>query len=444
MIARRRTIIGALVLLVPFVCAAQGRDTVTISYDVNGLRVIQHVTSETRLESVNLYLIGGDQQLTPATAGIERLTLDAAARGTRRYPASLANRALQRTGSTIRVTTGRDWTTYACDGLADQFDSTWAVFADRIVAPTLDSASVATANARLRLDARRRRQSPETLVRLLADSIVFAGHPYALDPDGTDASLGRITASDVQRYAATQFVTSRMLLVVIGPLPRDAVEPAVAATLGTLPHGTYRWTPPPPLPHHDKATLTVVARPFNTNYLLGYFYGPPVTDRDYATFRVATDLLSGRLYRATARQNLTIRPDPTLSYGVSAPSYANAFALGAVYGMIDSPSLLFPVMRGQIRVEQVARGPGWAWDDFRDQYTIRQYLTHEGGPEQANALARAQIYRGDYRLANAEVEALTRVTQSEVEAATRYYMRRIQFVYVGAPADLDPSELDGF
>jgi hypothetical protein len=68
---------------------AQGRtvvaDSLTISYEVNGLRVIQRPTYGNRIVAIQLYLLGGTRQLTPATAGIELLALVAANQGSCRH-----------------------------------------------------------------------------------------------------------------------------------------------------------------------------------------------------------------------------------------------------------------------------------------------------------------------------------------------------------------------
>jgi zinc protease len=444
MTTRLATRLAVALSLVVGATPVEAQQAEPVSYDVNGLHVIQAPAYNAQIVSVNLYFLGGTQQLTPSTAGIERLALNAAAGGTRRYPDSASTIAFSRTASRLRVLANLDWTVFGFTGLVDQFDSAWAVFADRVVAPTLDSAAVATAKARLRLDVHRRRVDPAGMMQAIADSVIFAGHPYGIDPNGTDASMDRITTADVRRYVGDQFVTSRMLLVIIGAVPREHVEQVVAATLGTLPRGTYKWTPPPPLPTHDRATLTAVERPLTTDYLFGYFNGPPATHSDYAAFHVATDLLSGRLRSATGRENQRPSPDVSLSYVVFAPFYGAGIARGAVFGMIDSPNRVLPIIHQQIQVEQNTGIPLLAFTEYVKHYTSSYYLSHQTSTAQADQLARAQILFGDYRRRDAELQDLQHVSVGEIQAASRYFMRHLQFVYLGARQDLDASELDAF
>ena len=60
-------------------------DTGTTSFDAGGVRVIYRHATANNVVAANLYLLGGTRQLTPETAGIEALLLEASQRGTRHY-----------------------------------------------------------------------------------------------------------------------------------------------------------------------------------------------------------------------------------------------------------------------------------------------------------------------------------------------------------------------
>ncbi len=73
--------------------------------------------------------------------------------------------------------------------------------------------------------------------------------------------MGSITAGALRTYHRTQFVKSRMLLVIVGNVPRGALDSLVSTTLATLPAGSYRWTLPDTIPHH---AATVYREPRQT------------------------------------------------------------------------------------------------------------------------------------------------------------------------------------
>jgi zinc protease len=87
--------LGALGLLALVVAHAGAQvDTGTTSFEVNGIRVILRRNTANDVIAANVYLLGGSQQLTPATQGIESLLLRASERGTKRYPGDRVRQAL--------------------------------------------------------------------------------------------------------------------------------------------------------------------------------------------------------------------------------------------------------------------------------------------------------------------------------------------------------------
>ena len=136
-----RFALAALLLLGPAITSAQ-IDTATTSFDVNGLKVILRRNTANDVVAANLYLLGGTQQLTPATQGIESFLLNASELGTKLFPKAAARRTLAQLGSTILVAPREDWTVFGTTTIKSAFDSTWAVLSDRVMQPTLDSADV--------------------------------------------------------------------------------------------------------------------------------------------------------------------------------------------------------------------------------------------------------------------------------------------------------------
>ena len=65
------------------------------------------------------------------------------------------------------------------------------------------------------------------------------------------------------------------------------------------------------------------------------------------------------------------------------------------------------------------------------QFITEYFLNNETNAEQANFLARAQLYRGDWRVANKFVDELRNVTPVDVRRVARNYMHDVRFAYVG-------------
>ena len=411
-------------------------DTNTTSFDVGGVRVIHRRVTANEVVAANLYLLGGTRQVTAANAGIEVMLLDASERGTRRYSKDALRAKMARLGSQIVVEPTADWTMFGIRATVAGLDSTWDVFADRVMAPRLDSAEVELGRTQLLSAVRQRRDSPDALLDYLSDSAAFAGHPYALSPTGTEQSIGAITLAELRRYHREQMVTSRMLLVIVGNVERPRIERRVGQTLATLPKGSYRWTPPP-VPTIAKSGVAVEARPLPTNYIQGYYVGPPASSPDYQALRIAAAALSGSLFsEIRGRRNLT--------YAVSAPFVERAVSAGGLYVTTVAPDTTLAIMRREIADLQNGYVDPHGLDRLVQHFITEYFLDNETNSDQATLLARAHLYRGDYRAAERLVDELREVTPQDVQRVARKYMRQIRFAYVGDPGKLSPAIVDAF
>lgn len=431
----RAVALAAVLFAVPHQSRAQS-DTGTVAFDVNGLHVILRRNTSNDVVAANVYLLGGTQQLTPATQGIEALLLRASERGTRKYPGERARQIPARLGCTIGIGPSDDWTVFGFDCIRATFDSMWSVLADRLVEPTLDSAEVEIVRQRMLTGVREELSTPDPLLNRLADSLAFVGQPYGFAPDGTESALRSITLGELRHYQETQMVTSRMLVVVVGNVERARVESLVRTTLGALPRGTYSWTPPAASRSTGRALVTrEMSLP--TNYLLGYYAGPPARSPDYQPLRIACAVLSGRFFTE-------IRSRRNLSYEVDAPFVERAVASGGVYVTTVDPRATLNVMR-----EEIDRLEHELLDREGLQRLVQQFITdyflrNETNADQATFLARAQIYQGDFHAANRFVDELRRVQPEDVRRVANTYMHDFRFVYLGKVDSLPRDLLERF
>jgi zinc protease len=411
-------------------------DTATTSFDVNGLKVILRRNTANDVVAANVYLLGGTQQLTPATQGIETLLLSASEFGTKSFPRETVRRVTAQLGSNILIRPSEDWTMFGFTTIRSAFDSTWAVFADRLMAPTLDSADVELVRGRMIAGIRQSENSPDPVVNHIADSLAYVGHPYSFSPEGTEPALQSITLDALRNYQANQMVTSRMLLVVVGNIERARLEPLVQQTLGRMQRGSYTWSPP-----HQPAklgrALVVREAALPTNYLLGYYAGPTARDPDYQVLRVATAVLSGRFFTE-------IRSRRNLSYEVEAPFVERAISNGGIYVTTTDPNATLELMRAEIERLQRELIDPHGLERLVQQFITDFFLKNETNGDQATFLARAQIYQGDYRAAYRFVDDLRRVRPEDVRRVARQYIHDFRFAYLGKPDALSRALIAQF
>jgi zinc protease len=408
----------------------------TTSFDVLGVRVILRQNDASNVVAANLYLLGGARQVTQANAGIEPILLEVSERGTSRYPKNSLRRAMSRLGSEIVVAPSADWTLFGIRSSTEVFDSTWAIFADRVMNPTLAKSEVNLVKAQFLSGIRQRRDDPDALTNYLADSITFAGHPYSVSVVGNEKSIQAIDSAALREYHRTQFVTSRMLLVVVGNIDRAHIERLVSQSIGQLPRGGYKWTAPPRVPESNTA-LVIERRQLPTNYILGYYSGPLASGSDYQALRVATSVLTGRMFaEIRTRQNLT--------YDVHAPFVDRAATAGGLYVSTVAPDTTLKLMRAAVLDLQNGMLDPAGLRQLEEQFITEYFLDNETNAAQADFLARSQLYEGDYREAERFVDELKSVTPEAVQRVARKYMKVFSFAYVGDPSMLDPRTISLF
>jgi zinc protease len=410
--------------------------TLTTSFDVSGIQVILRQSSANNVVAANLYLLGGTRQVTLENAGIESLLLEVSDRGTAKYPRTVLRRKMSSLGSEIVSEPSDDWTMFGIRTTTEVLDSTWAIFASRLIEPTLDPADVALIRTQFLSGIRQRRDDPDALAEFLADSIAFAGHPYGIPVTGTASSISAIDAKALKAYHDAQIVKSRMLLVVVGNIDRAHVERLVKSSLAQLPAGNYKWTPPPRLPERD-AAVVVESRVLPTNYLIGYYSGPLANSNDYQALRIATSVLTGRLFAE-------IRTRENLTYDVHAPFLDRAASAGGLYVSTASPDTTLKLMRAAVTELQEGLLDRDGLKRLEQQFLTEYFLDNETNGAQADFLARSHLYRGDYREADKFVDELRSVTPEAVRRVAKKYMKGIRFAYVGDPAKLERGLISRF
>lgn len=410
-------------------------DTSTTSYTIDGVQVI-HRAGAANLVVMNLYLLGGVRNATPESAGLEPMYLAVSEQGTERYPKDALRRAMARTGSAIAIDAGEDWTLFGIRTTAEELDSVWNIFVDRLLHPRIDPMEIDFVRNQALSGLRQLGENPDALLSRVADSIAFRGHPYALSPGGSEASLSAMTRESMLRWKQESLVKSRLLLVVVGNVPRAKLERMVAASLGTLAAGNYVWTMPDTLPARS-SSLFVVPRNLPTNYVSGTFRGPRANEKDAAALRVASAVLSGQFFSE-------IRSKNNLTYAASANFRDQALISGTLFVTTTLPDSALKIMREQVRLLQEMSLPTHALAPLIQQFLTEYFLDNETSTAQADFLARAQLYNGDWRAADRFMAELRAVTGDDVRRVARRYLRNVQWTYVGDPARITRRLAESF
>jgi zinc protease len=139
-----------------------------------------------------------------------------------------------------------------------------------------------------------------------------------------------------------------------------------------------------------------------------------------------------------------IRTRRNLTYDVHAPFLDRAASAGGLYVSTVAPDTTLRLMHNAVREMQEGLLDPEGLKRLEQQFITEYFLDNETNDEQANFLARAQLYRGDYRTAERFVEELRSVTPEAVRSVARKYMKGIRFAYVGDPRRLRREAITRF
>ena len=136
----------------------------------------------------------------------------------------------------------------------------------------------------------------------------FENSPYAIDPLGTEQTLGGLNAADLQNYYKTLLNKGKIFIVAVGNMDKQDLYEKILYAFGAFSSSPYvaenlkapAWT--------DNKLVTE-ERDLKVNYVGAVMPAPEFTSADYVPFRLAIAGLGGNLYR-TLRTQYHLSYDP--------------------------------------------------------------------------------------------------------------------------------------
>lgn len=414
-------------------------NTNTTAFDVDGIHVIHKQTEGNAIVDVRVFIDGGAHYWTADTAGAERLSIGIATSG---GPASMEKNdytaAVEAMGSSISGSSDYDYATLSMSTIVPYFDETWALFAETITNPAFRASDIELRTEQTLVSIRTEMDDPGSGLGTLAKEVAFAGHPYEVRPQGTEETIAALTPEDLRAAYDALLVKSRMTVVVVGNVSREAVESLVTGAFGQLPADLPDGFVSPAAGSFDypEGNVTLYERELPTNYILGYFAAPPVAHEDYPALQAALAILADRLFEE-------VRTRRNLSYAVSSGISDRRNVTGYLYVTAEEANTTIQVMYDTVdgMIE-----PGVAEQDLQDQiegYLTGYYRGLQSNGAQASMLGRWEIIGGGRENADVHVERLGAVTAEDISRVLETYVRDIQFAIVGDPAAVDTTIFAG-
>jgi predicted Zn-dependent peptidase len=182
-----------------------------------------------------------------------------------------------------------------------------------------------------------RRESGDPLSRAAAElrAGLYIGHPYAVPPRGTAASLAKATREGVMRYWKDSFAAGRLSVVVVGDFEPGPFARALAAAFGQLPTGAQ------PARARDRpaaARAELPIRPWfkavpmsampGSAVLRGEFSAPAASSPDFPAMTVALAMLDDLLLERLRGEGLAYGAWTRLSQAAAASGSVTVYKTG--------------------------------------------------------------------------------------------------------------------
>lgn len=398
----------------------------TQKFSVDGIPVVLKTNAGTPVVSAKFYLKGGLPYYKPENAGAELLLFQAAVKGSKKFPKEQLQAALARTGTQIMPQAVHDYTLVSLTCLRRDLAEAWSMFADVISAPTLDEEEVRLARERQLNTIRQMRDDPDSYLRELADELFYADHPYAVQPTGTEASVGPLDANALRTYLGNHVTKARALVVIVGDVDRATAEMLVHEGFGQLPKGDYVEPSLNQRAAGGNAQTRLEERKLPTNYIRGYYEAPSLDDPDYAAMKVAVNILHDRLFEE-------VRTKRNLTYAVSSNISTRRDNYGLLYVTAVEPDTTLRVMLHEVnRIQTEPISDKELHDQIKVMVT--DYLiTQQTNASQAEALGQYELLGGGWANADVIVERMQKVSPDEVRKVAQAYIHNVDFVMLGDP-----------
>jgi zinc protease len=425
-----RTLLRAGVVLVLAGCSEVPGDgtggTGIVEFTASGIPVVLKPLDANEVIAVRLYLKGGSANLTPETEGIENFIVAVSERGTEAYSRDEFAARAAATGSVITGEVNPDYTVTSVQAVTEHWEAAWDLFVQAVRHPTFPEAEVELVRGQILNQLRARMDNPDAYLAVLANALLYEGHPYSRDPLGTLETVEALTVEDLRSWHAARLTKENLLVVAVGNVTEADLSAKIEAAFGDLP-STGGASGEIPQLSASAAALQLTERPLPTNYVRGQFTAPDPGHADYPAMRLAVELLSDRLFEE-------VRTKRNLSYAVQAGLSQRRSNYGIVYVTAVDPNTTLQVILGELdRLKNEPISPerlAQSANVFLTQY----YLGQETNMLQATTLGTFELVGGGWEGAEAFGDRIRAVTPEDLQRVARTYLTGIHFAVIGDPA----------
>jgi zinc protease len=396
---------------------------------VDGVKVIVQ-PSGNDIVSIETIIKGGVANYPADKMGIESLAMTALTEcGTTKHDKNSFKDALDKVSASIYGFSSKDYSALSLNCLKGDLDAVWPLYAEALTMPAFDT----TEFSRIKNDAitnlRQRESSPDASIDKMANDAAFAGRDYAKLPQGTSATIPKLTAAETKAYKSL-LTKSRIFIVVVADLPQDAIEAKVHSMLIGMKTGTPVELKKSFFRVYNN-TFKAEPKDLATNYVEGVTSGPEVDAPDFNAFNVAMRIFA-------ARHFLDVRTNNGLSYAPQAWFSVGATSVAKFSVSTTQPDKYIAVFDKLVDSTKKHGFTASELANMKITYLTGFYYKNETNSAQAASIASNEVLHGDWHKSLTLVDDVKKITLDDINNAFTKYIGNIVWVYQGDTKKVNP------
>lgn len=391
--------------------------------NVDGLKVILRTTSK-EIISARLYVRGGTANYPKEKEGIESLAFNVAINGgTKSMDKVMFNNEAEKIGTNFGSGSGLDYGNMSMTCIKAYWDKSWSLFADAVLNPAFSETEFNLAKEKAISNAKQVEANPDGALQQIAMTETFKGRNYGKLPEGSVASLEKLTLEETKAHYLKTIGKARCYLVVVGNVNEQDLIAKVKATLGKLGAGAAA-------PKENKLVITkgsevIIDRDIATNYLMGIMSAPSLATDEGVFTDMAFDILYDRFF-------VELRTKRSLSYAPAAVYNRNATTspYSQIYISTQKPKESITTM---VEILDSIKRSGFTEKELKDKragYLTNYFQKMETSAAQSASLGRSEA-TGSWKLDESFTSVVDKATLKDINKVFNKYTAAIKWSYLG-------------
>jgi zinc protease len=280
----------------------------------NGLKVYLFRDLSLPRFSINLLIKVGQKDDPVEKVGVNYLTASLLEQGTNLYSATQIADKIASLGSDLSIAPSDEFTLVSIDGLSMSLDPIVDLYSELVFKPTFQNEEISKMKKELTAQLKKLQDDPSRVADLGLNNFIHKGTSLAFPSFGSEATLKKITKSDVIKNYLTNYRPNNAILSIVGNIGDDAEKKILEK---------FKVWPSRPL----KTSTVVATTQLDSKKMESQFkkdliqseirMALPLVPRkhpDYLKLRLINEILGGGF---VSRLNSKVRDQLGLTYGIS-------------------------------------------------------------------------------------------------------------------------------